>query len=375
MSAHAKLSASGSARWLNCAGSVNAEKGIKEKSSSFAAEGTAAHAVAEHCLVNEVTPESVIGQTFEGFVVDNYMAEFVQQYIDYVTQFTGEHMYEVRVDFSPWVPEGFGTCDAMIIQSDGTLRVIDLKYGQGVRVDAEDNSQAMLYALGAYADFGYIHDINTIEITIHQPRLDHVSEWAISVDQLLEWGEEVKVKALACFEPDAPRNAGDKQCQWCKAKATCPELKRVTEQSIITMFDDIAVDTVPVTDALTDEQLAFALTNKKLITGWLDAVETHITDRLNDGGTFDGYKIVEGRSLRKWGNESQAVTILCEQYTDEQLYSKKFLSVPQAEKLIGKKNMSIINDLIIKPTGKPTLAPESDKRPAINLTNDDFNAC
>lgn len=375
MTTHAKLSASGSARWLNCAGSVNAEKGIKAKSSHFAAEGTAAHAVAEHCLVNNVTPKSVLGQTFEGFVVDAYMSEYVQQYIDYVLQFTGLHMYEVRVDFSPWVPEGFGTCDAMIIQLDGTLRVIDLKYGQGIRVDAEDNSQAMLYALGAYEDFGHIYDIDTIEIVIHQPRLDQVSEWTITVNQLLEWGEEVKIKALACFEPDALRNAGDKQCQWCKAKATCPELKRVTEQSIVTMFDNIAVDTVPSTDALTDEQLAFALANKKLITGWLDAVETHITDQLNDGGFFEGYKIVEGRSLRKWADEHQAVNLLCEQYTDEQLYSKKFLSVSQAEKLIGKKNMGMIDNLIVKPTGKPTLAPASDKRPAINLTDDDFNAC
>ena len=375
MSAHAKLSASGSARWLNCPGSVNAENGILDKSSHFAAEGTAAHAVAEHCLGNRVTPESVIGQTFEGFEVDNYMAEYVQQYVDYVTQFTGQHMYEVRVDFSPWVPEGFGTCDAMIIQPCGTLRIIDLKYGKGIRVDAESNTQAMLYALGAYEDFGHIYDIDTIEIAIHQPRLDHISEWTISVNDLLSWGDEVKIKAKRCFEPDAPRNPGDKQCQWCKAKPKCPELKRITEQSIITMFDDITPAAMPATDELTDEQLRLALTNKKLITGWLDAVESHITDRLTAGDDFPGYKIVEGRSLRKWGDESQAVNLLTETYSDDELYTRKFISVTQAEKLTGKKNSAMLADLIVKPSGKPTLAPVSDKRPAINLTNDDFSAC
>ena len=375
MTAHAKLSASGSARWLNCPGSVNAEKGIRDKSSFFAAEGTAAHALAEHCLVNGVTADSQIGETFEGFVVDNYMAEFIQSYVDYVRQFTGQHMYEVRVDFSPWVPEGFGTCDAMIIESGGLLRVIDLKYGQGLRVDAEDNTQAMLYALGAYEDFSHIYDIDTIEITIHQPRLDHVSEWSISVTDLLSWGEEVKLKAAECLKPDAPRNASDKACQWCKAKPTCPALKKLTEQSIITMFDDVAPDTIPLADTLTDEQLKQALQHKKLITGWLDAVEAHIVERLTEGKDFDGYKIVEGRSLRKWADEDAAIEALSDQYDDDKLFKKSFLSVSQAEKLIGKKSALSLSDFIVKPPGKPTLAPESDKRPAINLQESDFDAC
>jgi hypothetical protein len=375
MTAHAKLSASGSARWLNCPGSVNAEKGIKDKSSFFAAEGTAAHALAEHCLINNLEADSQIGQTFDGFVVDNYMAEFVQSYVSYVKQFSGEHMYEVRVDFSPWVPEGFGTCDAMIIQPDGVLRVIDLKYGQGLRVDADENTQAMLYALGAYEDFGHIYDIETIEITIHQPRLDHVSEWSITVTDLLTWGEEVKLKAAQCLEPNAPRNASDKACQWCKAKPTCPALKTLTETAIITMFDDIAPATMPPADTLTDEQLKQALQHKKLITGWLDAVEAHIVDRLTEGQDFDGYKIVEGRSLRKWGDEVGAIATLSEQYTDDDLFKKSFLSVSQAEKLVGKKSALNLSDFIVKPPGKPTLAPESDKRPAINLQENDFDAC
>ncbi len=375
MSAHAKLSASGSHRWLNCAASVRAENGIKEKSSSFAAEGTAAHALAEHCLINGVNADSQIGQTFEGFEVDNYMAEFIQSYIDYVTQFSGEHMYEVRVDFSPWVDEGFGTCDAMVIGSDNVLRVIDLKYGQGIRVDAEDNSQAMLYALGAFEDFGHIYDFDRIEIAIVQPRLDHISEWSIMVNDLLAWGDEVKVKAALCSTPDAPHNPSEKTCQWCKAKPTCPALKKLTESTIIAMFDDIDPSTLAPTEQLTDEQLAQALTHKKLITGWLDSIEQHIADRLASGGDFKGYKIVEGRSLRKWGDENAAAELLEKRYTDDELYKKSFISVAQAEKLVGKKNIATLSDLIIKPSGKPTLAPESDKRPAINLQESDFEAC
>ena len=372
---HAKLSASGSERWLRCSGSVKAEDGIIERGSSFAAEGTAAHAVAEHCLFEGVSPDSLIGQTFEGYEVTNYMAEFVQSYVDYVKQFSGHHMYEVRVDFSPWVREGFGTCDAMIIQDDGVLRVIDLKYGQGIMVDAEQNTQAMLYALGAYEDYAHIYDINVIKITIHQPRLDHVSEWEISVSDLLEWGEYVKRKAEECFKDDAPRTPGEKQCQWCKAKATCPALKSLTEQTLITMFDDLTPTTIKPADTLSDKQLRFALDNKKLIGGWLDAVEGLVVERLESGVSFEGFKIVEGRSLRKWGDEKDAAELLTKDYTDEQLYKKSFISVTQAEKLLGKKNIKQLEGLIVKPSGKPTLAKHDDKRPAININKDDFDAC
>lgn len=375
--AHAKLSASGSERWLRCAGSVNAESAITETrpSSKFAAEGTAAHALAEHCLFNNLNADQCIGEVFEGFTVDNYMAEFIQSYIDYVKQFSGHHMYEVRVDFSPWVPEGFGTCDAMVIQDGGVLRVIDLKYGQGIRVDAEQNTQAMLYALGAYEDYAHIYDISHIEIAIHQPRLDSISEWSISVADLLTWGEEVKRKAKLCFEPDAPRVAGEKQCQWCNAKAVCPELKKVTEQTIITMFDDVSPSNMQAVDSLSDQELKLALENKKLIVGWLDAVEKLITDRLVSGEQFDGFKIVEGRSLRKWVDEAQAHNVLIEEYTDEQLYKKSFISVAQAEKLLGKKNVSKLDDIVVKSSGKPTLTTSDDKRPAINITSDDFDVC
>ena len=376
MIVHAKLSASGSSRWLNCTGSVKAEKGIKDKGSVFAAEGTAAHELADRCLTEECSADTKIGETIEGFLVDQSMADYVQVYIDYVNNLGKNSLYEVRVDFSPWVPEGFGTCDAMVFQDDGILNIIDLKYGQGVRVDADENTQGMLYALGAYEDFSHIYDFEEIRIIIVQPRLDHISEWVISVSDLLYWADNVvKPQAQLCLTDDAPRNPSEKACQWCKAKPTCAALKRMTEDTIIAMFDDLEPSSMTPSDMLTDDQLALALTNKKLITGWLDSVEKLVTERLSSGDDFKGYKIVEGRSLRKWLDEDNVSRWLSEKYSDDELYKKSFLSVTQAEKLMGKAESKALTNFITKPAGKPTLAIESDKRPAINLQESDFNAC
>lgn len=377
MTAHAKLSASGSHRWLNCPGSIKAEESISDRDSPAAAEGTAAHELAEHCLINSVPAESLIGETFNNHEVTQSMADYVQQYVDYVKSFSGEHFYEVRVDFSSYVPEGFGTCDALVIQpKEKRIRVIDLKYGKGVQVYAENNSQAMLYALGALEDYNMIYDIETVVVTIVQPRLDHIDEWEISVAELLEWAESVREKAQLCLSDDAPRVPGEKQCQFCKFKARCPEQKQMVEHTMLAMFDEIEPANLCNADQLSDAELLRAMQNKKLIEGWLSSVEKHITERLEDGTGFKGYKLVEGRSLRQWVDEDAVLSVLSDNgYDEDELYTKKFVSVAQAEKLLGKKDKSLIGEYITKPAGKPTLAPESDKRPAINITKDDFDAC
>lgn len=366
MAVHSNLGASNAHRWLVCAGSVEAERGIADKESPFAAEGTRAHELGELALRTSDTALD----TFE----DQEMAEYVRVYTDYVRQSAHEadlFMIEQRVDYSDWVEDGFGTADAVIVKDD-LLHVCDLKYGMGVRVDAENNPQGMLYALGAFAENNFIFDIKTIKISIIQPRLDHISEWQISVEELLRWAEWVSQRAEATKDPNADRTPGEKQCRFCKAKASCKALMEYTEAVIMADFDDLDM---PSANTLTDEQMRVAMEAKPLIEGWLSAVEAQIKERLEGGDGFDGFKLVEGRSLRQWTNEMSAAEALEEMLGAETAYTKKLLSPSQAEKVLGKTRKAEIADLITKPTGKPTLAPESDKRPAINLTDDDFDAC
>jgi len=365
MTAHAKLSASGSERWLRCPGSVRAEEGIVEKSSSFAAEGTSAHELAELCLVSECDTMSYVHTTLKesGWVVTDEMAIYIQEYVDYVRSFKGVKFIEERVDFSEWVPDGFGTSDAIVIDGD-TMHIIDLKYGKGVRVDADDNSQAKLYALGALSDYGFLYDINHIVCHIHQPRLDHISVWEIDKESLLKWAEYVRERAAMCALPDAPRVASDKSCMWCKFKPLCPELMQLTQKALMSDFDDATI--APKSpDKLSIRDLRFALDNKKLIISWLDAIEDLAFERLTNGEAFDGYKLVVGRSNRSWEDEKAAEHVLSEELGEKMYMPQKMITPPMAEKLLGKKKAALLNGLINKSQGKPTMVNQSDNRPEI----------
>ena len=363
MTAHAKLSASGSSRWLNCPGSVKAEENFPNKSSVFSDQGTVAHATSEKILEG-ADPSALLGTyPVDGIpiAVDQEMLDYVQIYVDYVRAIPGERMIEVRVDFSDWVPEGFGTSDAIVIDGN-TMSIVDLKYGKGVAVYAENNSQAMLYALGAVADFGAIYDIQTIKMVIVQPRLDNISEWEIDIQDLLKWGHWVSERAELALSDDAPRNPGEKQCQWCKAQATCPELLNLTHKAVGAQFDDMND-----VNSLTDEQLSFVLEHKKLIEAWLSAVEKLVEERLLAGNEFVGFKLVEGRSTRSWTDEGAVESVLVEALGDA-AYTKKLLSPAAAEKALGKAKSQLIKEYVNKPAGSPTLAHVSDKRPPIGIT-------
>lgn len=370
---HAKLSASGSAQWLNCTGAIGAQADIPDGNTSFAQEGTAAHELGDLCLSNKTSCDTYVGQVLEGVEVTEEMADYVQGYVDYVLSFPGEHFYEERVDFSDWVPEGFGTSDAIIVDEENkTLHVCDLKYGKGVTVYAENNTQGMLYALGAYSDFNLVYEFDTVVIHIYQPRTNNFSTWEISVIDLLEWAETVvRPKAEEALTPDAPRTPGDKQCQWCKVKATCPALYNHTNDIIVAEFDNIE-DTLPSPSKLTPDQLRVVMDNKKLVESWLQAVEDHVRHQVESGEGFIGYKLVAGRSLRKFGDDVEAEKRLVELLGDD-AYEHKLLTVAKAEKALGAKRKKEIDDLIIKPEGKPALVPESDRRPSIMDCSGDFD--
>lgn len=371
MAAHAKLSASGSHRWLNCPGSIKAEEGIPDTGSIHALEGTRAHNLAELCFEQNKFADEFLGEELDGGIIDDEMVAHINGYISYVRDMTNCADFfgiEERLDFSHYVPEGFGTSDVVSMRGN-QLIIIDLKYGKGVEVGAEDNSQTMLYALGAYVEYNWIQDIETILMCIYQPRKNNVSEHEISIKDLLAWGEWVKEQALLTTSPNAPRKPGEKQCQWCKAKATCPALFEYTQEVIGAEFDDLDAADNP--DALPTKQLVRVLGAKKLIEGYLSAVEKHAMG-LAETGKLPGYKLVEGRSIRRWRDEEIAIKVLSEQFDDDALFEKKFVSPAKAEKLAGKAKRAVVAELVEKPRGRATLVPESDKRKPISDASDDF---
>lgn len=371
MAAHAKLSASGSHRWLNCPGSVEAESGIADTGSFHALEGTRAHDLADLCFENNCDADKYLGDTLDGGIIDDEMVDHVNGYLSYVRETCrhSEHFQsEQRLDFSAWVPKGFGTSDVVAIKG-GQLIIIDLKYGKGVEVSAEDNSQMMLYALGAVDEYDFIADIENVLMCIYQPRMNNVSEVEITVDELMQWGDWVKERAQIANSPDAPRVAGQKQCQWCKAKGTCPTLHSYTQQIMSAEFDNL--DELEAVDSITPEQVKVIIDNRKLITGYLDAVEAHARE-LAEQNNLPGYKLVEGRSQRKWRDEAKVIEVLSAEH-GESLYERKLLSPAKVEKLLGKQAKEILPDLVDKPPGKATLAPESDKRKPIGDVSDCFD--
>tara|TARA_R110000803_G_scaffold46891_4_gene98253 strand:+ start:14351 stop:15508 length:1158 start_codon:yes stop_codon:yes gene_type:complete len=360
---HAELSASGSATWLNCPGSRKANSGRKSMESEYALEGTRAHTVADKCLKKGLDANFFIDKLVYNEKVPIEMAHYVQEYLDYVRAHETKktQLYtEERVDFSNIVPDGFGTMDAAVLDYDtGICHIFDLKYGQGIQVYSFENTQSQLYALGLLNELGFLDVIKTFRIHIVQPRKVTPTPWDISVEDLELFGRYAKQKAELAMTDDAPRVPGDKQCQWCDAKDSCGALAKFTEQVICADFEDLNNNTLN-NEELTDSQRKTILDNKKLIENFLNAVETSIYNRIDEGGTFKGYKMVFGRSNRVWSEEAEKY--LKRKLGAAQAYTKKIIGITAAEKLLGK---GLLDQYMIKPPGKPTLAIESDSRAAI----------
>ena len=361
---HAKLSASSAHRWMNCNPSANLEREFADKSSEAAAEGSAAHALCEHKLrkalkMRSTRPTSKYDSDEMEMYTDSYL-EFVLEQIEVAKQFCADPLVliEQRLDFSCYVPDGFGTGDCLIV-ADKLLHIIDFKYGLGVLVDAEDNPQMMLYALGALRLFDALYDIDTVSMTIFQPRRENVSTWTISVSELEEWAEKtLRPKAELAYKGEGEFTPGP-WCTFCKAAVKCRA--RAEEKLALAQYEFAKPP------LLTDEEIEDILSRLDDLTKWANEIAAYAQDAaINHGKQWNGYKLVEGRSIRKYSDESAVVAAATAAgYRD--IYKKSIIPITEMEKLMGKKTFAeILGGLVIKPQGKPTLVPASDKRPAIH---------
>jgi hypothetical protein len=410
---------------MNCSGSLALEAGLVDEGSEFALEGTAAHALAECVLRNRLDP-TLAGNVMKGgqqaadYIgtyplahpskkdagpqVTDDMAEGVQRYVDTVWALAegNDLLVEQRVDFSDvvGVPDQFGTADAVIIA--GTeLQVHDLKFGRGVKVDAENNKQLQLYALGALEQFGTLQDFDTVRLFIHQPRLNHESEWAISVDDLRAFGEQAREAAAAAITvaaiaecegvdtlPSDVFNPGEKQCRWCKAAGgLCKAEEQYHLNTMAADFVDLTQPLAPqLADApqriavITPEELAELYNQIDAIERFCNGVRSRVISELNAGHPVPGFKLVEGKlGNRAWSNEEEAKALLKDQfrYKNEEVFDFKLISPTKAEKLIKKaspRRWPKVEALITRADGKPVVAPESDPRAAIIInTENDFD--
>lgn len=373
---HALLSASGSSRWLNCTPSALLEDkhsaSHPEKPSVYAQEGTLAHELADVLLRFELgeIPEKIkkaeIRKIEKNPLFTDEMTIEVMKYVNYVKQTIEESekqgqtftLIEERLDFSHLVENGFGTGDACIISSD-VLNVIDLKYGKGIKVDAQNNTQMMLYASGALHEYELMYDIKIIRMTIVQPRLNHVSVWEISVEDLKKWGEEVvKPKAQIAIKGEGDKKAGP-WCKFCKIAALC---KTLAEENIKLAQYEFADPHL-----LSDSELIKIHEQSQMLVDWVNAVSKYILDTAIEGKKWSGYKLVEGRSNRRWGDEEKVIEELKKMKIAQKTFMPpKLLPITAIEKLIGKKDFeSRISKYVTKPQGAPTLVFETDPRPAL----------
>lgn len=459
MSEHATLSPSGAHRWMACPGSLALESKLPDSTSSFAEEGTQAHALAAQCLALDEHPidydNCAIDYDDHGVkkcvAIGREMAEFVQVYVDAIHDYAegGELMVEQRLEFSRYVdvPGQFGTSDAVILLGD-EIQVHDLKYGRGVKVDADANEQLMLYALGALDTFGPLGDFKTVRLVIHQPRLQHLSEWSCTVEHLLSFADRAKVAAQGAMDVLTHgalniRNVltpGESQCRFCKAKGTCPALQDKVLATVAGEFE--VVFESPVVDTLKKDEIAVSITEAErivaaahgvapkavdyatgegldvpyfivkkpsirpaleqpedriaaldgdhlatcmdavdLVEGWCKAVRAETERRMLAGTPVPGWKLVTGKAgNRSWTDPAEAEKLLksfrCKQ---DEMYDFTLISPTSAEKLLAEaspKRWAKAQSLIGRSDGRPSVAPASDKRPALVITAvaDDFDA-
>jgi len=384
MTAHAKLSASGSEKWMTCTPSANLEAQFPDEGSEFAREGTFAHELFEmemNYILERLTGKDY--KTRRAALMKNAfysqeLEDYVQEAVDFATERIREikHeckdpviMVEKRLDFSVWVPEGFGTGDLVIV-ADGIVEVMDLKYGKGIYVDPLSNSQLRLYGLGAINELSHLYDIFRVRMTVLQPRLHNFGSEELHADVLLDWAaNEVKPLAAMAWEGRGEFVAGE-HCTscFCKARYTCPA--RAAQAIAIAQQEFGAIEDAqpPLPESLSMDRIAELLPKADMVIDWFNDLKAFALKQATEHNTIvPGYKMVEGRSNRKYSDQDAvAAKLVASGVPEEVIYERSLLGITAMEKAVGKKVFAeVLDGLIVKPEGKPTLVPVSDKRPAL----------
>lgn len=367
---HALLSASSSHRWLNCPPSARLCENYDDKGSDFAAEGTDAHALCEYKLKKALgIPDENPTDNLSWYSAE--MEDCANGYAAFVTELVEEAkkscpdpvvLIEQRLDYSKYVAEGFGTGDCVII-ADGTLHIVDYKHGRGVLVEADENPQMKLYALGALELFDCIYDISTVSMTIYQPRRSNVSTFSVPKEELYNWAYNVLIPvAELAFEGGGEYRCGE-WCQFCKAKADCRKRAEANMELAKYEFRQPPL--------LADEEVEEILSKLDGLTSWANDIRDYALRAAISGKKWTGFKLVEGRSNRRYTDENAVIAAVQNAGFDP--YEHKLLGVTAMTSLLGRKQFNeILGGYVTKPQGKPTLAPESDKRPEMTTIIDDF---
>lgn len=382
--AHALLGASKADQWINCPPSARLQESVPDKRSAFADEGTLAHELSEIKLERRLlicdskkrnqldkAIAKIYGNDFYGHEMENAITDYCEIVEERFMEAKARSedaviLLEERLDFSEWVPDGYGTGDVVLI-ADGVMEIIDLKYGKGVPVSAIGNPQMRLYGLGAWSAYNFLYDIREVRMTIVQPRLDSVSTVTLTVEELIDWAETVVKPAAALADAGKGDFQAGGHCRWCKVKGNCRARADANMAALTYEFKDPAL--------LDLDEIGSILTIAEQLQAWAKDVQGFAFDQAKGGQRIPGWKLVEGRSNRAI-NDKDAACIALETATlplDDYLKPRELLGIGELEKRIGKKELTaLIGGLIVKPPGKPVLVVETDKRPELNSVDGDF---
>jgi len=361
---HSPIGASSASRWMSCPASVMLSEGKENKSSAYAQDGTISHEMCEHCIEKGIDPLTMIGEDFNGVVVDEERANAVKVYVDYINRESKGKELEIesRIRIERIDKLLYGSVDAVIVDPFISITVIDFKYGAGLMVSPEENKQLMFYALGVWD--GECEEVKLVIVQPRRPDSDGnmIREWVTTGDRLRAFEKELKVAVARTRDPKEKPLPGD-HCRFCLASAGCKGLRDKAMEVAHTVFDDVTEVELPKPEDLTEKQLTKSLQGAKLLTAWIKTVEAYAEQQLNKGVKVDGYKLVKKRAIRKWKDEINGQLEDLESIFGEDIYEPKKLKSPaKLEKIIGKDNIA---EYTYKPETGTTVAPEKDKRPAV----------